>query len=69
MNKIFFTAEAAEGTEKERFEILLSALLCFALRLKTRINYAPKLSPNLSFLSLLLRSQLLNTTATLVLFR
>jgi len=29
MNKFFFTAETAEDTEKERFYLLLSPLLCF----------------------------------------
>jgi hypothetical protein len=28
MNKFFFTAETAEDAEKERFDLLLSALLC-----------------------------------------
>jgi hypothetical protein len=49
MNKIFFTAEDAEGTEKERFDIKSSAFICVYLRLKTPINYAPNFSPSLSF--------------------
>ncbi len=69
MNKIFFTAEDAEDTEKERFDIKSSAFICVYLRLKTPINYAPNLSPNSSFLLLLLKSQLLNTTAKLVQYR
>jgi len=31
MNKFFFTAEAAEDTEKERFDLRSSPLLCFAI--------------------------------------
>jgi len=49
MNKMFFTAEDAEDAEKERFDIKSSAFICVYLRLKTPINYAPKLSPSLSF--------------------
>jgi len=45
----FFTAEDAEDTEKERFDIKSSAFICVYLRLKTPINYAPNFSPSLSF--------------------
>jgi hypothetical protein len=45
----FFTAEDAEDTEKESFDIKSSAFICVYLRLKTPINYAPNFSPNSSF--------------------
>jgi hypothetical protein len=65
----FFTAEDAEDTEKEKFDIKSSAFICVDLRLKTPVNYAPNLSPNSSFASPLSKWQLPNITSTLVQYR